>query len=266
MRERFVRFFFPPRERSFLRRYGPILFVIGVPIAILLLIPPVWEYSNTAEFCGTTCHTMPPEYNTYLVSPHARVPCVDCHIGRDWIAKQALRKTEHVTLLYKTVTGDYEYPIRVSSMRPARDTCERCHFPEKFSDDSLRVINRYADDEANSRYDIYLLMHTGGGTEREGLGYGIHWHVENKIEYIATDPEQQNIPWVRVNLQPDFVFFDHQPHLGASLNCETCHGAVGQMDVTRQTIKMDMGWCLECHVNQPEEKVARLADCLACHK
>jgi hypothetical protein len=38
------------------------------------------------------------------------------------------------------------------------------------------------------------------------------------------------------------------------------------MDVTRQVVKMDMGWCLNCHVNQPEEKIGRLTDCLACHK
>lgn len=74
------------------------------------------------------------------------------------------------------------------------------------------------------------------------------------------------IPWVRVNTQPDFVYFSHQPHLGASLNCETCHGEVGQMEVARPAVKMDMGWCLDCHLKQPEEKVARLADCLACHK
>lgn len=76
----------------------------------------------------------------------------------------------------------------------------------------------------------------------------------------------QPIPWVRINEQPEFVYFDHQPHLGAGLNCETCHGNVGQMNVTRQVAKMDMGWCLDCHLNQPEEKVARLSDCLTCHK
>jgi hypothetical protein len=76
----------------------------------------------------------------------------------------------------------------------------------------------------------------------------------------------QPIPWERINRQPDFIYFSHQPHLGAGLNCETCHGDVGKMEVTRQTVKMDMGWCLDCHVQQPEEKVGRLADCLACHK
>jgi cytochrome c7-like protein len=74
------------------------------------------------------------------------------------------------------------------------------------------------------------------------------------------------IPWVRVNLQPDFVYFSHQPHLGAGLNCETCHGDVGHMTVDRPVVKMDMGWCLACHLKQPEEKIARLTDCLTCHK
>jgi nitrate/TMAO reductase-like tetraheme cytochrome c subunit/mono/diheme cytochrome c family protein len=199
MFRRIRRFFSPPPESSRLRRYGPVGLLVAVPVFILLAIPPAWEYSNTAEFCGTTCHTMPPEYNTYLVSPHARVPCVDCHIGRDWIAKQFIRKTGHLELIYKTVTGTYEYPIVVGKMRPARETCERCHYPQKFSDDSLREVQRFGDDEKNTPYALYLLMHTGGGTAREGLGQGIHWHIENKIEYIVTDKEEQEIPWIRVN-------------------------------------------------------------------
>ena len=88
-----------------------------------------------------------------------------------------------------------------------------------------------------------------------------------EIQQVASYYESgEPIPWVRINLQPDFVYFNHQPHLGAGLNCETCHGDVGQMEVTRQVEKMDMGWCLDCHIKQPEDKVARLADCLACHK
>lgn len=76
----------------------------------------------------------------------------------------------------------------------------------------------------------------------------------------------QPIPWVRVNVQPDFVFFNHQLHLGAALSCETCHGAVSKMRVAEPEEKMDMGWCLNCHLKQPKEKTARLTDCLTCHK
>ncbi len=94
---------------------------------------------------------------------------------------------------------------------------------------------------------------------------------------VATDSEAvqalsgywergEPIPWIRVNQQPEFVYFSHQAHLGAGVNCETCHGDVGRMTVTRSAVKMDMGWCLDCHLKAPEDKIARLADCLTCHK
>jgi len=115
--------------RQYRRRLLPYLGVAAFLVVVLLAIPPAWEYSNSGSFCGETCHTMPPEYQTYLVSPHARVLCVDCHIGRGLIIQQAIRKTGHMRLLWDTITHSYEYPIMVSSMRPARDTCELCHFP-----------------------------------------------------------------------------------------------------------------------------------------
>jgi c(7)-type cytochrome triheme protein len=74
------------------------------------------------------------------------------------------------------------------------------------------------------------------------------------------------IPWTPINDQPDFVYFSHQPHLEAGLNCETCHGNVGAMDQTRPTLRMDMGWCLGCHTEQEPEHVARLVDCVTCHQ
>jgi hypothetical protein len=87
--------------------------------------------------------------------------------------------------------------------------------------------------------------------------------IENMAGYWE---RAEPIPWVRVNTQPDFIAFSHQPHLGAGLNCETCHGDVGQMDVAEPAAKMDMGWCLDCHLEQPEAESIRLADCLTCHK
>ena len=74
------------------------------------------------------------------------------------------------------------------------------------------------------------------------------------------------IPWTRVNTQPEFVYFSHQAHLRAGENCETCHGNVGNMTVARPVVKMDMGWCLDCHIKQEENKISHLTDCLTCHK
>lgn len=74
------------------------------------------------------------------------------------------------------------------------------------------------------------------------------------------------IPWAAVNNQPDFVYFSHRPHLGAGINCESCHGNVGAMEVTRPVGRKDMGWCLDCHTEQDPEHITRLVDCIACHK
>ncbi len=217
------------------------MIAVGVLLLLTLAaIPPTWEYTNSASFCGTTCHTMPPEYNTYQVSPHARVPCVDCHIGRDLIAVQFSRKIGHSRLVVATVLEDYEYPIRTSEMRPARDTCEHCHSPDKFSDDSLRIVKRHDNNRTNDPYDIYLLMHTGGGSEREGLALGIHWHIENPIEYIALDELEQEIPWVRVKTADgETVEYNaiNSPidtsNLGQyeihEMDCITCHNRIAHL-------------------------------------
>lgn len=234
-------FFFPPPGT--VRSRGTMLFMLGgaaVFIGLLLAIPPVWEYSNSVEFCGTTCHTMPPEYSVYLVSPHARVLCVDCHIGRDLILIQAFRKVGHLRLVAATVLDDFEYPIRTSEMRPARETCERCHYPQKFSDDSLRTLKRTENNRENSPYNIYLVMRTGGGTQREGLGRGIHWHIENKISYIATDRDEQEIPWVRVET-PDGQVKEYvsinspidtsnlDQYTIHEMDCTTCHNRIAHL-------------------------------------
>jgi mono/diheme cytochrome c family protein len=141
---------------------------------------------------------MPPEYTAYLASPHARVDCTECHIGRGFIATQITRKAGDLSHVINTVFHNYTYPIYATNMRPARDTCEKCHNPDKFSDDSLHENKTFQNDIDNTPYSIFLSLKTGGGTTRQGLGKGIHWHVENKVMYYATDELQQNIPYIRV--------------------------------------------------------------------
>ena len=145
---------------------------------------------------------MPPQYNTYLRSPHSRVECVECHLGRDTVDVMLPRKIEHSETLYSMIFHKYEYPIIAKKMRPANEACETCHYPQKFSTDSLREIRGHASDEANTPISTFLLLKTGGGSRRDGLGRGIHWHIENNVTFLATDPLEQNIPYVRVE-NPD---------------------------------------------------------------
>lgn len=236
-KERIKKIFSPPP--------GTPRWLIVLPYAVLsvLLIliltggTYAWEYTNSPQFCGTTCHTMPPQDATYKISPHANVYCTECHIGRAFVGEQLARKTEDVYELYSMVFHVYEFPIRATRTKPDILTCEKCHLPETFSDDSLRTITRFKNDINNTSYDIYLILKTGGGTEREGLGKGIHWHIVNPVYYYSEDIGNQIIPYVRV-VRDDGTFTEYvdvesgfdtatldESKLKA-MECTTCHNRV----------------------------------------
>ncbi len=159
------------------------------------------HHMESAEFCGTTCHaTMEPEYAAYQVSPHARVACVSCHVGPG-AGALVESKVAGTRQLWQLFTNNVPAPVPapVRTMRPARETCENCHWPEKSHGDKLRQIREYADDEKSTETVTTLQLHVGGGRAELGAGSGIHWHmnIDNRVEYIATDPQRQTIPWVK---------------------------------------------------------------------
>ena len=198
MRKALRNFFFPPSGSPWWIRVLPYAVLGALTLVVLVGGVFAWDYTNSPEFCGTSCHTMPPEYTAYLSSPHAQVACVECHIGRGFVATKVSRKAGDLEHVFDTTFHNYEFPIRARKMRPASDTCEKCHSPQKFSDDSLREIQRFGLDANNTPTSTYLVLKTGGGSERQGLGRGIHWHIENPVYYLPTDELDQEIPYVKV--------------------------------------------------------------------
>jgi nitrate/TMAO reductase-like tetraheme cytochrome c subunit len=231
------RFFFPPTGTPLWQRVLPYA-VLGILTFVVFISGAyAWEYTNSPEFCGSACHTMPPEYTSYLTSPHARVDCVDCHIGKGFITTRITRKAGDAKHIIRLAFKDYEFPITAGELRPARDTCEKCHFPEKFSDDSLREIQHFGNDSANTPTSVYLIMKTGGGTKRLGLGQGIHWHVENKVLFYSEDDRQQEIPYIRVirddgsideytDIESSFRLTDIDESQLEEMDCITCHNRI----------------------------------------
>jgi nitrate/TMAO reductase-like tetraheme cytochrome c subunit len=179
-------------------------FGIGVVVsAVLLVVLSFTGYNGfllteSVGFCGSTCHVMQPELTTYLNSAHARVRCVECHVGEGagWYVNSKLSGTRQ---LFAVLFHTYDRPIAtpVKNLRPARETCQRCHWPEKFVQAQLYQRPHFRYDEKNTAEQITLLVKTGGGGENGG---GIHWHmfIENKVEYVAEDTHLQEIPWTRV--------------------------------------------------------------------
>lgn len=203
-----------------------ILFTLGVG---------AWEYTNSVAFCGTTCHTMPPEFAAYQESPHARVPCVDCHLGRESAFNAIPRKAKEMTHVTKFLTADYHTPIYVRNLRPARETCEECHFPEKFSSDTFREITRYALDEENTPKQIYLVLKTGGQV-RPGLSRGIHWHIANQVWFLAEDRLDQDIVYVKEVLDDGTTreYYDVEAGIDAEY-------------VAERQDELELMDCIDCH-------------------
>lgn len=78
----------------------------------------------------------------------------------------------------------------------------------------------------------------------------------------------ESIEWVPVAIVPDFVQFNHRPHIAAGRNCEECHGDMTQVTIAQNPQVMNMGWCLNCHVEaagEDQEKLIKLSDCGTCH-
>jgi hypothetical protein len=159
-------------------------------------------YTESVSFCGTTCHVpMEPEYTAYLGSPHARVRCVDCHVGEgaSWYVRSKLSGARQVLAV---LSGHFSRPIPVpiQNLRPARETCERCHWPEKFNGAKLLQIPHFRYDEHNTAEQITLTLKTGGGSPTFGQRTGIHWHmvVGNTVTYATAEGDSASIPWVSV--------------------------------------------------------------------
>lgn len=245
MFERIGRFFSPGPDSSIWVRILPYATLAFFASVAFVIAGAGWEYTNSSEFCGTSCHTMPPEYISYLHSPHANVKCVECHIGRATIATQFTRKAHDISHVIQFIGADYDLPIYVKSLRPADQVCEQCHNPDKFSADKVVEFRRYDAEKNNEEVLQYMAFKTGGGTHREGRGKGIHWHIENKVEYIATDDPrlEQEIPWVRVtyadtgevdeyvdlevDLPADFVEMNADNI--KTMDCMNCHNRVSHV-------------------------------------
>jgi len=176
-------------------------------LAIFVMVSSVgsykaYEFTDSVQFCGQTCHTvMHPEFTAYQLSPHARVACVDCHVGSgaSWYVKSKLSGTRQLfAAAFKTFPRPIPTPVH--NLRPAQDTCEQCHWPRKFYGAQLKVFTHFASDEKNTRRRLRMLIKTGGGDPVTGAPEGIHWHMNigNQIDFVASDDKGQVIPYIHV--------------------------------------------------------------------
>jgi hypothetical protein len=216
-----------------------LILFLGITIGVNLLAGTqltyrAVEYMDTPQFCGTTCHSMRPEYLGHQDSNHASVACAECHVAPGaggWIDA----KMNGTRQMWQTLTNTFPRPIpsAIESGRlvPSRQTCERCHWVEKIIATDLRVVPSYAADEANSAAYTVLMMLVGGSA-MQGIHYA-HFAGGFEIRYAASDPKRQTIPWVeRRNLRTGetktYLAQGTKPEQAAGLpqhtmQCVDCH-------------------------------------------
>lgn len=221
-----------PRDRRNL-----VFFVLGT-MAFLMLSAlgsyQTYHFTESVTFCGEVCHAvMKPEYTTYQNGSHARVDCVDCHIGSGatWYVKSKLSGLRQV---YYAALGTYSRPIPtpIHNLRPAQDTCEQCHWPKKFIGNIDRTYEHFLADDDNTPFAVRLSLKVGGGDPALGQVGGIHWHmnVANKVEFISEGEDHLKIPYVRLTRQDGGV----EEYFGENIT-ERPAGEAHHMD------------CIDCH-------------------
>jgi hypothetical protein len=217
------------------------LVAVGVGLMVLAGVGIAgWEYSNSDAFCASMCHSVhPEEIASHKTAAHARVRCVECHMGRNSTLQLIAMKPLHFKELWGMIVG-YERPLHASGMRPAREACESCHYPQKEHHDSVAVNRRYATDPKSSEITYRLTLHTSADAERERpyKVTGIHWHIANAVEFKTADVQGRVIPWVQVTGKDGskVTYVDAESKLSAddlakleprTMECFNCHNSVG---------------------------------------
>lgn len=238
-------FRFDLRNRQ--HRITALLLLFGA--ALVLMLVPVgayqsYEATESRQFCGELCHkVMNPEWVRYNHSPHARVPCVDCHIGpgAGWFVRSKLSGLRQV---WAVATNSYPRPIAtpIRDLRPARETCEECHWRRQFIGYKEVVRSYYLSGKDNFVQNFRMLLKIGGERTTILRGFGIHYHmlIALHVEYIATDEHRQEIGWVRVTREDGSV--TEFSRRGRSLT-----------DEEKATLEKRTLDCMDCH-NQPSHQ------------
>jgi nitrate/TMAO reductase-like tetraheme cytochrome c subunit len=222
-------------------RYVALSFLAGGMLVLLLVAVGTYKTYHATEsvsFCGQLCHSvMNPEWVRYQDSPHARVKCSECHIGAgaDWFVRSKLSGLRQV---WAVAVNSFSRPIPtpIHDLRPARETCEECHWRRKFIGYKEIVRSYFLSDEENSHHQLRMLVKIGGEKTTFLKGSGIHYHmlIASHVEYIATDDRRQEIAWVRVtrgdgsvteyNNQENLLSEEERAGLEVrTMDCMDCH-------------------------------------------
>jgi hypothetical protein len=222
--------------------------VVAFALGIFLLVPKLSAFRTPGNQQGYE-PVQPIAFSHRLHAGEMQIACLYCHSG-------AIR-SRHAGI-------------------PSASTCMNCH---KFVTATMGAVR--AEDELAKK-------------EKRAPQPVISPEIEKIYDALALDPLTRQpdpgktphpIVWDKVTNLPDFVYFDHRPHVARGVACQQCHGPVEAMEQARQELPLNMGFCVNCHRDvdrnglagsaaapvqlaawaQPNKPVQASIDCSTCH-
>lgn len=209
-----------------------IVLVVAVVFSGIALVPRLAALRLPGDHRGHE-PVQPIDFSHRLHSGELNIQCLYCH--------SAAERSRHAGI-------------------PAASTCMNCHRFVTAKRASVRAEEELAKKEGRKPRPVVA-------PELQKLYRALGLNAR-----FQRDPGQplQTIQWARIHRVPDFVYFDHRPHVAAGLECQKCHGPVETMERVRQEATLNMGWCVNCHRGRDGTLVKGLpvrasSDCSVCH-
>jgi len=175
----------------------------------------------------------PISYSHRLHAGEMQIACMYCHSGAEQSRYAGIPSTSVCMNCHQEVRASFELVQQEAQDAEAED----------------RTAERIVSSELQKLYDTLAL--------------------DDQLRPLE-DQAPMPVPWVRVHTLPDFVRFDHRPHVLSGVSCQSCHGPVETMERVRQEAPLSMGWCVNCHRDVNEHGIAGKTayaslDCTTCH-
>lgn len=214
------------------KRIITVFLAVGLALALVLLFTRLAIYRLPGSQTGYE-PDQPIKYSHRLHAGELGISCQYCHYGA--------KRSRNAGL-------------------PATSVCLNCHRFITAPWGAVLAENRQAEKEGRPAARL-----VSGELQKVYRTLGLDDQMRR--DAITLTPP---LVWAKVHNLPDFVSFDHRPHVAAGVPCQRCHGPVETMERVRQIADLSMGWCIGCHRQSSAEgvvgrQVHAPTDCAACH-
>lgn len=214
--------------------FTTVILILGILLAGVPLVSGLFRIRLPGNQIGYQ-PGQPIAYSHRLHAGELMIPCLYCHHGAE--------KSRHAGI-------------------PSANLCMNCH---RFVTSTFGAVRQEDEVAKKEKRPPQMIV----STELQKLYDAL---AVNPREKMIPDPKKTPTPiqWSRIHKLPDFVYFDHRPHVNAGVPCQDCHGIVQQMEKMRQFSDLSMGWCVNCHRTSTQQgvngkRVDASLDCSTCH-